>query len=210
MDIKSQSQLARHEAKDFFVPGAAEVILYFLSGTIFLVVYSFANVVSRLGNNYLGSPENLKTNFSTLSTGFSSYFSTALGGRLGQIMLWSFIGAFSYIGLWMAKNVLNSFENDIISAHYLHPSSYSRVGYWGSAFSAKIFLFAQLLITAAYLFVALTSVWPALAALAASAAYNFHPATSPFYMLFTLAAGALVVYIGVVFLKLISHLWKKL
>src|SRR5438105_4071346 len=123
--------MTRHNARHFFVPGIIEIILYVLAAIIFLVIYNSAGLISKLGNNYLDSPRDLAANFTTLTSGFSNYFSTALGGRLGQIVLWSFIGALSYIGLWMAKNVLNSFENDIISDHYLHPSSYSRANYWG-------------------------------------------------------------------------------
>lgn len=209
MDIKSQSEIASRRVHNFFTPSGTEAILYSLLSIILLVIYSWAGVVNKLSPNYLGPPEELKTNFTTLITGFNNYFATALDGRLGQIVLWSFIGALSYIGLWVIKNILNSFENDIISDHYLHPSSYSRAGYWGSAFSAKIFLIALCLITAAFLFISLLAIWPSIAALAASAAYNFR-AASLLYILFSLAAGALVIYIARVLFKLIFHLWKLL
>src|SRR5581483_5465695 len=104
-------------------------------------------------NNYIGTPEKLKANFSTLSSGFSNSFSSALGGRLGQIMLWAFVGAIVYLGLWLARNVLNSFENDIISSHYLHPSNYSSARSWGSSLSIKLFLVAEVVITVAYSFI---------------------------------------------------------
>jgi hypothetical protein len=208
--LKSQSEASSHQAGDFFKPSAAEVLLYFLISIILLVVLNSGNIINRLGANYLGSPENLKSNFTTLSTGFSQSFSSALGGRLGQIILWSFVGALSYIALWLAKNILNSFENDIISAHYLHPSSYSRVGYWGSAFSAKIFFAAMLLVAAGFLFVAITAVLPAVAALAGSAAYNFRASVSPLYIAFAIAGVALVIYIAIVLMRLVSHLWKAL
>jgi hypothetical protein len=208
--IESQSEIASHEVRNFFKPSLAEILLYCLLGIILLVVLNAGNIIDRLGANYLGSPQDLKTNFTTLSTGFSDSFSSALGGRLGQIILWSFVGAISYIALWFAKNILNSFENDMIAAHYLHPSSYSRVGYWGSAFSAKIFFAALVLITAAYLFVVIAAVLPATAALAGSAAYNFHGVTSPFYILFSIVGIGLVLYIAIVLLRLVSHLWKHL
>jgi len=208
--IESQSEVSSHQAGNFFRPAGAEVVLYFLISIILLVVLNSGNIIDKLGANYLGSPEKLKTNFTTLSVGFSQSFSTALGGRLGQIILWSFVGALSYIALWLAKNILNSFENDVISAHYLHPSSYSRVGYWGSAFAAKIFFAAMLLIFAGFLFVAITAVLPAVAALAGSAAYNFRASISPFYIAFAVAGVALVIYIAIVLLRLVSHLWKLL
>lgn len=210
VEFQSESQAQSHRANNFFKPSGAEVALYFLLSVILLIVYNSGNILQKLGSNYIGSPQHLKTNFTTLSSGFSNSFSTALGGRLGQIILWSFVGALAYIALWLAKNVLNSFENDLISAHYLHPSTYSRVGYWGSSFSVKIFLAAMLLISAGFLFVVIRGVLPAVAALVGSAAYNFHWATSPFYITFSVIGVTLVIYIGGVLLRLVSHLWKLL
>jgi hypothetical protein len=208
--IESQNEIASHQAKGFFVPSVGEFTLYVLLSMILLVGLNVGSIISRLSNNYIGNPEHLKTNFSTLISGFNSSFDSALGGRLGQILLWAFVGALAYIGLWLAKNVLNSFENDIIADHYLHPSSYSRIGYWSSSFSVKTFLVAMLLVTAGYLFILISVVMPAVAALAGSAAYNFHASTSTFYILFSIVGLALVLYIGVVLLKLVAHLWKLL
>lgn len=208
--IESESEKKLHYARNFFKPGLAEVFLYFLIGLILMVVYNSADIIHRLGSNYIGNPENLKANFTNLSTGFSNSFSTALGGRLGQIILWSFVGALAYIALWLAKNVLNSFENDIISDHYLHPSTYSRLGYWGSSFSVKIFLAAMLLISLGYAVVAVKAILPALALLAGSAAYNFRWEVSPGYLLFSVVAAGLVLYIGMVLFRLVAHLWKLL
>jgi hypothetical protein len=208
--IESQSEANTHQAGNFFKPSTAEAMLYFLLSIILLVIFNSGSILHKLGSNDIGAPADLKTNFTTLSSGFSDSFSHALGGRLGQIILWSFVGAIAYIGLWLARNVLNSFENDIISDHYLHPSTYSRAGYWGSSLSVKIFLAAMLLFSAGFLFVALRAVLPAVAALAGSATYNFEWSTSVPYLLFSVAGGALVIYIGIVLLRLVSHLWKLL
>jgi len=207
---KSASEIESHEARNFFLPDITEVSLYLLLSIIAVVGLNAGNIISKLSSNYIGPPENLKANFTTLYDGFSHSFSSALGGRLGQMMLWAFVGALAYIGLWLAKNVLNSFENDIISDHYLHPSTYSRAGYWGSSFSVKIFLAAEVLIIIGYFFVAVTSILPSLAALAGSAAYDFNWSSSLFYLLIAVLGTALSVYIGVVLLKLLSHLWKLL
>jgi len=210
VEFKSDSENTAHRASSFFIPTIAEAILYFLISIILLVIYNSGDIIHRLSSNYVGNPENLKANFTTLSTGFSNSFSGALGGRLGQIILWSFVGALAYIALWLAKNVLNSFENDLISAHYLHPSNYSRIGYWGSSFSVKIFLAAMLLFSAGYLFVIVRAVLPAVSALAGSAAYHFQWSTSPWYLLFAVVSIGLVLYIAMVLLRLVSHLWKLL
>lgn len=208
--IESQSEKTIHRAKNFLTPSWAEFSLFLLISIILLVVLNSGTIVSKLSNNYIGSPETLKANFTTLSTGFSGSFSSALGGRLGQIILWSFVGALAYIGLWLAKNILNSFENDVISDHYLHPSSYSRIGYWGSSFSGKIFLAAAVIVTAGYLFALITAVLPSVAALAGSASYSYHASTSPLYILFSIVGTAIVLYIGLRLLQLVSHLWRNL
>jgi flagellar biosynthesis protein FlhB len=138
--IESHSEKVSHRTVNFFKPSWAEVSLYLLLSLIILLVLNLGKFIQTLGGNYIGSPNQVKASFSNLFSGFNNSFSTALGGRLGQIILWAFIGAMAYIGLWLAKNVLNSFENDIISDHYLHPSSYNRAGYWGSSLAGKIFL----------------------------------------------------------------------
>jgi hypothetical protein len=208
--FKSQSEMSRHQARNFFVPSGAEISLYILFSIVLVVVLNSGDIIQRLSNNYIGSPQDLKANFTTLSSSFSRSFSTALGGRLGQMLLWSFVGALAYIGLWLAKNILNSFENDVISDHYMHPSAYSRAGYWGSSFSIKIFLAAEVLITAGFLFVSITTLLPSLSALAGSAAYDFSWSSSVLYILVSLIGTAMVLYAAVVLLKLLSHLWKLL
>jgi hypothetical protein len=208
--FRSESEIESHEAKNFFVPSGAGIVLYVLLAMIAVLALNAGNIIQHLSSNYIGPPENLKANFTTLYDGFSHSFSTALGGRLGQMMLWAFVGALAYIGLWLAKNVLNSFENDIISDHYLHPSTYSRAGYWGSSFSVKIFLAALVLITAGYVFILVTSVLPSLSALAGSAIYKYDWSSSPLYLLVAILGAALAFYITQVLLRLLAHLWKLL
>jgi hypothetical protein len=209
-DYKSNSQVASHKLRGFFTPSGAEILLLAIISSILLAALNAGSAIQKLSNNYIGSPDHLKANFSTLSSSFNSSFSTALGGRLGQILLWAFIGAITYIGLWIIKNIFYSFENDVIADHYLHPSSFSRAGYWGSSFSVKIFFFALALISAAYVFVAVRAVLPAAAALAGSAVDNFHASTSPFYILSALIGLVVVLYIGKLLFKLLAHLWKLL
>jgi hypothetical protein len=207
-DYKSSSQIASHKLRNFFTPSGAEVFLFAIIAAVLLAALNAGNAIQKLSNNYIGSPDNLKANFSTLSNSFNSSFSTALGGRLGQILLWAFIGAVAYIGIWAIKNVFYSFENDIIADHYLHPSSYSRIGYWGSSFSVKIFFFALLLVSAAYVFIVVRAVLPAAAALAGSAVNKFQASSSPLYILSALFGVMLALYIGKLLFKLVAHLWK--
>ncbi len=209
-EIQSHSEITSHNTRKFFIPSYGEIALYILFALILLIGLNAGSLISNLSNDYIGDPQHLKTNFSTLFNSFSDSFSSAAGGRLGQIIVWSFVGAISYIGLWLAKNVLNSFENDVIADHYLHPSNYSRLGYWGSSFSIKIFLAALILITAGFLFLCITGLLPAFAALAGSAAYNFQALQSSFYIFFSVLGTAILIYINTVLIRLISHLWKLL
>jgi hypothetical protein len=185
LEIESQGEKSVHRANKFFKMSLPEGALYLLLSLILLIIYNISSVLHGLGSDYIGDPEKIQSGFSTLSTGFSNSFSTALGGRLGQILLWSFVGA-------------------------LHPSSYNRAEYWGSSLSVKLFFAAQLMISAAYAFVVLRAVLPSMAALAGSAAYHFHWATSPLYILFSIVSVALVLYIGVVLFRLVAHLWRLL
>ncbi len=208
--IQSESQSTSHSMRDFFVPSWPSVILYLLLSGIIIVLLNLGSIIDNLSNHYIGSPDTLKANFSTLFKGFSDSFSSAWNGRLGQVLLWACVGAAAYIAIWLGKNVLNSFENDIIAAHYHHPRDYNRVGYWSSMFSVKIFLAAMILITVGLMFLSITAILPALAALAGSATYDFHPTSSIFYIAACVVSGAILIYLFVALCKLVAHLWKLL
>lgn len=208
-NIKSNSEIASRPVEHFFIPSWAEASLYVLLSAIVLSALNSGSIIKTLSNSYISSPHALEANFSTLFDGFSKAFSGALGGRLGQILLWSFVGALAYILLWLAKNIINSFENDIISDHYLHPANYNRTGYWGSSLSVKVFLAAIVLISAVWILIAISAVLPSLAALAGSAIYKFH-SVSVIYIIFAVIGGAMVFYISMLLIRLVSHLWKLL
>lgn len=208
--FESQAEISNHRPAKFFLPSLAEISLYFLLAIILLTVFNLGKIFQKLSNTYAGSPEKLQTNFSALAQAFNHSFSAALGGRLGQIILWSFIGAVAYIGLWLGKNLLNSFENDIISDHYLHPSNYNRAGYWSSSIAVKIFLLALLLVSAGYIYIVASAVLPSVSSLAASALFNYESRTSLFYLVFAVCGTAIIIYLAAVLSKLLVHLWKLL
>jgi hypothetical protein len=208
VDLNTGSQMSSHKLRDFFMPSWAGVVLYLLLSAIILLALNAGSIISWLSYSYIGSPEKLKTNFTTFSNGFSDSFSSALGGRLGQIMLWAFVGALAYLALWLARNVFNSFENDVISDSYIHPSTYSHASYWTSSLSVKLFLASTVIITVGYFFIAIRAVLPAIAALAGSAVYNFEPSTSVAYIISAVAGTAMVLYFGFILLKLVHRLWK--
>lgn len=204
--LKSQNERLSHRLKSFFFPGGAEAVLLVLLSIILLIVFNTRTVIKHVDKNALSSAGSLTAGYST----FTNDFSQALGGRLGQILLWAFIGALAYIGLWLCKNVLNSFENDVISDRYIHPTSYSHFGYWGSSMSVKAFLLADILVIIAYIFVFIKAVMPGLAALTSGAVYNFRATASPLYILGCVLAGAFLLYVLLLLLRFTSHLWKLL
>ncbi len=208
--IESQSDRTAHRLKNFLLPGAAELAIYALLSMILVIVFNTSVIINNLGDDYLKAAQNLKASASVISDGFSASFSSALGGRLGQIAFWSFIGALAYIALWLSKNVLNSFENDVIIDHYLHPTSFSRAGYWGSSLSVKVFLAAGTLMTAAYTYLLYAAIFPAIASLAASASYNFTLKTSPAYLVLCVVMGTVALYLARLLLRLVVHLWQLL
>src|SRR4029077_13964851 len=100
---------------------------FLLVGAIILAVYNSDRIISWVGiNDYPDSATNLQA----FSDNINQTLSTAFGGRIGAILVWSLIGAVTYIIIWLGNSLLNSFENDIIIDHYRHPAGFNRAGYW--------------------------------------------------------------------------------
>lgn len=209
-DIESQSGMAGHRIRSFFIPSGLTSVLYILLGSILLVLFSFSNLLNLIGANYLGPAYKLSLNINILNNTISKSLGSAFGGRLGQIVVWSLVGAVTYLCLWFLKNLLNSFENDIIIDHYRHPENFSRAGYWGSAVSAKIFFGALVIILATYSYLVLKVVMPAAANLASSAVYNFRLPASLVYIVLCVLIPAAAIYVWMLIARLLSHLWKLL
>ena len=208
--IQSQSDRSAGKAKSFFIPTLAGSIIFLIFGALLLVAYNSSQLISWVGNNYLESADKLTLNINILNNGFSNSFSTAFNGRLGQIVVWSLVGALAYVGLWFLKNLLNSFENDVIIDHYLHPSSFNAAGYWGSTMAGKIFFAATAIILVTYTYLAVKVIMPAVAALTSSAINDFEVAKSLLYILICIAISAMVIYLWTLIAKTVIHLWKLL
>lgn len=208
--IQSESYIETHRARSFFIPSLADIILYLLVGALLLGSYNFKSILNWFGSNYLISGESIKPTIHVLNSNFSHSFSTAFGGRLGQVIFWSLVGAAAYIGLWFTKNLIYSFENDVIIDRYLHPSSYNRAGYWGSAFAGKMFFGAMVILLIGYLYVSLKVVMPAAALLARSATGHFRLPTDLLYLLLAVLISAFLVYAGWLMVRLVRRLWGLL
>jgi len=209
--IESASQIEQEKnSRRLFAPTASEATLYTILGVISLAVLNSGSIISALKTNYIGSPEDLSLRLSILNDSISSSLSSAIGGRLGQIIVWSFIGAAAYIALWFVKNILNSFENDVIIDHYLHPSNFNRAGYWGSAFAGKMFFGVMVVFFLTFLFVGVKLILPAAATLSASALYHFRLPASILYVVLCVLIASVVIYTWVLLLRIIAHLWKML
>jgi hypothetical protein len=208
--IESGSEFQERKIGNFLVPSGAAVALYVLLGAVTILLFNYGVITGWLGSTYNNTAKSSSLSFNILNNSFSESFSSALGGRLGLIILWSFVGALAYVAVWFLRNILNSFENDIIIDHYLHPSSYDRKGYWGSAMSAKIFFGATAIILITYSVLAVNMVLPAAAALAANAAYHFKVPLSPGYILLSVLIAALCIYGWVLIFKTVRRLWALL
>jgi hypothetical protein len=209
-DIESNSQLTEKRERNIFLPDGPSVALYFAVSIAMIFLLNVGSIISSLSGDSIGSVDSLNGSFSELGKDLNGSFSGALGGRLGQILLWSFVGALSYILIWLGRNMINSFENDIIADHYKHPADYDRKSYWSSSLAVKAFLAALILITVSLVFISVTSVMPALAAMAGSAAHGFRAAQSPFYIAAAILAVAVDVYIIATLSRLIGRLWTEL
>jgi hypothetical protein len=208
--ILSQSEKSETKVKDFFVPSFAGGLLFLLLGAVILALFNLNQILSWVGNSYLENAGRLSLGINVFNNGVTTSFDHAFGGRLGQIIVWSLVGALAYITLWFLKNLLNSFENDVIVDHYLHPSSFSRAGYWGSAFAGMIFFAAVAIVLIAYTFLAIKVILPASAALSSSAINNFKLPDSILFLILCVLIPAAAIYIWTLLIKTLSHLWKLL
>jgi hypothetical protein len=209
-NIKSQSDRAAENSSSFFIPSAPAAVLYLLLASILLTIYSSGQILNLLGANYLNSQSALYVNFSTLTKGLNNSFSTAFGGRLGQIIVWSLVGAITYIGIWFVKNLINSFENDVIVDHYLHPQNFDRAGYWGSAFAGIVFFASVLIILLIYTFFILKVIMPGLSGLTNSSLTNFTLPKSVLFLLLCILISTFAIYLWTLVFKILTHLWKLL
>lgn len=207
--LESRSDISRRKARNFFLPTGAEAILYLLVSAIVLVVLNYGNILGRLSSRGIDLNRHLNANVDSLSSNFSHTLTSSLGGRLGQMILWSLVGAAAYIILWLAKNLLNSFENDIITTGYVHPPSYSNINYWESSLSVKIFLFVISIVSIVYGYLLIRVALPSLAVFVGGAAYNFN-LTSPFYIAAGIVGSAVFLYGFTLLMRVIARLWKLL
>jgi len=208
--IESQSEKTASDLKDFFVPSLPAGALLFLAGTLLLLAYSTRPIINWAGSRYLQTANQLSLNINILNNGITKSFSSTLGGRLGQIVFWSLIGALAYVALWFLRNIFNSFENDIIIDHYMHPSSFNRAGYWGSTIAGKIFFAVLAVLAVAFGYLSVKVIMPGVAALTSSSVYNFHLPDSLGYLVLSVLISTLVVYILIQLLRTLGRLWKLL
>ncbi|MBX4190643.1 hypothetical protein KW794_00995 [Candidatus Saccharibacteria bacterium] len=208
--ILSQNEMSSNTLKDFFVPSFAAGFLYSMLGAVLLLIYTFTQILGWFGNDYLDSASKLNQSFHVFNKGLSTSFNSALGGRLGQIIVWSFVGALCYILIWFVKNMFNSVQNDIIVDQYSHPKSYNRVQFFGVALGELVFFIAMLILLAVYTFVGLKIMLPASASLMSASINHFQLPSSVFYIIFSALVPVLGVYIWSIFSKVVVRLWRHL
>lgn len=208
--ILSQNEKSTNTLKDFFVPSFAAVFLYFLLGSILLLTYAYSRILGWFSNDYLESAGRLDQSLQVFGKGFGHSFDTALGGRLGQAIVWSLLGALVYILIWFVKNMLNSVENDFITDRYLHPKTYNRTKFLGVAIGELVFFLALLIVLAVYTFIGLKVVMPAAASLLSSSLSHFRFPISILYIVLSVVVPAIAVYVWVIVTQMLTRLWQKL
>lgn len=208
--ILSQNELSQNTIKSFFLPSFAASFLFFLLGSILLLVYTFSQILGWFGNDYLDSAHKLNQGIQVFNKGLSSSFDSALGGRLGQAIVWSFVGALVYILIWFVKNMFNSVENDIIIDHYSHPQNYNRTRFFGVALGELFFFIAMLIVLVVYSFTSLKIIMPAAASLMSSAVNHFSLPNSIIYVLLSLIVPAAAIYAWAILAKVMARLWQRL
>jgi hypothetical protein len=208
--ILSQNERSQNTLKDFFVPSLAANILFILLGAILLLVYTFSQILGWFGNDYLDSAHKLNQNLQVFNKGLSSSFDSALGGRLGQIIVWSFVGALVYILIWFVKNMFNSVENDLIIDRYSHPQNYNRTKFFGVALGELFLFIAMLIVLVVYTFLGLKVILPAAASLMSSSINHFHLSSSILYLALSVAVPMLAIYFWTIFAKVMTRLWQRL
>jgi hypothetical protein len=208
--ILSQNEKSTNTIKDFFVPSWAAGVLFFLLGLVMLLVYTFSQILGWFGNDYLNSANKLNQSIGVFNKGLSSSFDSALGGRLGQIVVWSLVGALSYILIWFIKNMFNSVENDIIIDRYSHPTGYNRKLFFGMALGELLFFFAMLIVLVVYSFTGLKVILPAAASLMSSSINHFHLSSSVPYITISVLIPIAAIYIWSILAKAFIRLWQRL
>jgi hypothetical protein len=208
--ILSQNEMSQNALKDFFVPSFAGGFLICLLGGILLLTYTFSQILGWFGNDYLSSANKLNQSLGVFNKGLSNSFDSALGGRLGQVIVWSFVGALVYILIWFIKNMFNSVENDFIIDRYSHPQGYNRSKFFGLAIGELAFFIAMLIILIGFTFVGLKVIMPAAASLMSSAVNHFRVPNSVLYIALSVLVPVFAIYFWTIFARLMARLWERL
>lgn len=208
--IFSQNEMSENTARGFFVPSFAAGFLFFLTGCILLLVYTYSRILGWFGNDYLNSADTLNQSIQVFNKGLGKSFDSALGGRLGQIIVWSFVGALVYILIWFVKNMFNSVENDLIIDRYSHPKGYNRTRFFGVAIGELAFFIAMLVVLLVYTFIGLKVIMPAAASLTSSSVSHFSLPGSVLYLVISIVVPATTIYVWTISAKVLGRLWQRL
>jgi hypothetical protein len=208
--IYSQNEMAENTIKGFFVPSVAAWFLFFLLSGILLLIYTFSQILDWFGNDSLRSTETFNQSLQLFNSRFGSAFDSALGGRLGQVIIWSFVGALVYILIWFVKNMFNSVENDLIIDRYDHPKNYDRTKFFGVAIGELMLFMALLVVLAFYTYAGFNIIMPATAGMLSSSINKFLLPNSLLAILLSIVIPTLGIYAWSIIAKLMFRLWQRL
>lgn len=124
-------------AREFLLPSWPKILLYLLVGSLLILLWNARQLWDQFNNNI---EPGSSADVGHLISKHTTWVDTLAGGRVAQIIFWAFIGCCLYICVWFATSIITNIRNDVVADEYIHPTGYSRAGYWHSIVARKIFL----------------------------------------------------------------------
>lgn len=200
-EYHSGSSLRQHRLKNLFVPPLLVWLLYAL---ISLIVLAFLNL-NVLWQNLLGQ-QITAAEVATLSDRFLE-FQDRLGTPIVMVF-WLFIGALTYLIIWLAENVLFIAKTEVQESQYVYQNPILQHYYWQAAIKSNLFLFFMVLAWVSFIALYLRVLLPAFSHLFQSGLYS-----APIYQRFlniivALIGNILVIYLLMLMRRLITYSWN--
>lgn len=202
-NTKSYNTIVGLTPKQYLLPGFVQIFLYLLLSLFVLMALNTRNIwhyfkdVTVLPN---GSTDN-STDLANRGWHLISH------GVWLQILFWVLVGCLVYIFIWFLSNLIANIRNDIVADQYKHPSTYSRLKFWESVLSRKVFFGFCVIVLIVYLwfFVLMANL---LAKLCYSAFTNFGWLSSTGELLGAVISCAFLIYLLVLLVHITANSWR--
>lgn len=182
-----------------------DVLFYILGGGLLLLVLNMRALWNLFNKGSSEAPQTANVIFSQKGKEIGDMLGGLFQGKLVSVVLWALIGCLVYIIIWVIQNFFINIKNDFAANQYVHPSSYSSTKYWSSVLAYKIFLAASIVMFIIYCILSLRLFLPLSSKVFFSSVYDFKLARSKFDLLGSIIAAAIILYIFVLLLRVVSH-----